>query len=97
MLLLTLLIILTSSDDTGRLFYIAEELLLILYIGDTNNRLYDQQQFFRFLQSPCIPEDFSTSSNASNSIELLIHGRSLIIRDRPTLNSQTSYIQLTLF
>ena len=43
------------------------------------------------------PEDLSIISSARNSIDLLIHESLLILRDRPTLNSQTSSIQLTLF
>ena len=46
---------------------------------------------------PISPEDFSIISSTSNNSDLLIHESLLILRDRPTLNSQTSSIQLTLF
>ena len=46
---------------------------------------------------PVSPEDFSIISSTSNNSDLLIHESLLILRDRPSLNSQTSSIQLTLF
>ena len=46
---------------------------------------------------PVSPEDFSILSSTSNSTDLLIHESLFILRDCPTLNSQTSSIQLTLF
>ena len=46
---------------------------------------------------PVSLEDFSIVRSTRNSIDPLILGSLLILRDRPTLNSQTSSIQLTLF
>ena len=46
---------------------------------------------------PVSPEDFSILSSTSNSTDLLIHESLPILRDHPTLNSQTFSIQLMLF
>ena len=46
---------------------------------------------------PVSPEDFSIISSTNNNSDLLIHESLLILRDHPSLNSQTSSIQLTLF
>ena len=46
---------------------------------------------------PVSPEDFSIIISTSNNIDFLIIKSVLILRYRPTLNSQTSSIQLTLF
>ena len=43
------------------------------------------------------PVDFCIISSHSNSIDLLLQESQLILRERPTLNSHTSSIQLTLF
>ena len=42
-------------------------------------------------------ENFEIISRTDNSFDLLIHGRLLILRDRPMLNSQLSSIPLALF
>ena len=42
-------------------------------------------------------EDFSVLDRANNDFDLLIHESLLILRDRPSLNSQQSSIPLALF
>ena len=42
-------------------------------------------------------EDFSVLDRANNDFNLLIHESLLILRDRPSLNSQQSSIPLALF
>ena len=42
-------------------------------------------------------EDFSVLDRANNDFDLLIHESLLILRDRPSLNSQQSSIALALF
>ena len=42
-------------------------------------------------------EDFSVLDRANNEFDLLIHESLLILRDRPSLNSQQSSIPLALF
>ena len=41
--------------------------------------------------------DFSVLDRANNDFDLLIHESLLILRDRPSLNSQQSSIPLALF
>ena len=42
-------------------------------------------------------DDFSILDRANNDFDLLIHESLLILRDRPSLNSQQSSIPLALF
>ena len=70
------------------------ELFIGYKMGNNSSAVYNHSSSTGHPESL---EDFEIIISIRNSMDLLIQGSLLILRDRPKLNTQTSSTQLTLF